>query len=256
MTTTTSAVPSFERSAIISGVSTSITSPNPSWRIGEKQPSPFKDQPFITISPNDVPSSYSLMISAITPRPVAFVSSQSAAGVNNLSPFSYFSAVSHDPPLISIGVCNNRDGSKKDTLVNIEETEEFTVNIISEWMVEAANHTCGAFKPDIDEFEMSGLTPLKSDLVKPFRVEESAFHMECKLHSKTEVFNDKGIHTTTIVLGRIIKFHVAEPILVDKSKWSHGMPVVDTLKMKALGRLGGDTWVRMGDTFDIKRPIV
>jgi flavin reductase (DIM6/NTAB) family NADH-FMN oxidoreductase RutF len=233
MTTATSAVPSFERSAIISSdVSTSMASPNPSWKIGEKQPSPFRDQPFITISPDDVPSSYSLMISAITPRPVAFVSSQSEAGVNNLSPFSYFSAVSHDPPLISIGVCNNRDGSKKDTLVNIEETEEFTVNIISEWMVEAANHTCGAFKPDVDEFEMSGLTPLKSDLVKPFRVEESAFHMECKFHSKTEVFNDKGVHTTTIVLGRVIKFHVAEPILVDKSKWYNGMPVVDTLKMK------------------------
>ena len=121
-------------------------SPQSEWIIGTKQKSPHEGQPFTAIDPNEVGSVYSLMIryavssrvslmcfssrakisftsihcSAVTPRPVAFVSTCSAAGINNLSPFSYFSVVSHDPPIVSIGICANRDGSKKDTLVNIE----------------------------------------------------------------------------------------------------------------------------------------
>ena len=220
----------------------------------------------------------SIHYSAVTPRPVAFVSTCSAAGINNLSPFSYFSVVSHDPPIVSIGICANRDGSKKDTLVNIEvnssnstrncfssklnkivnfyilkETGDFVVNIVSDWMVEAASHTCGAWPPEVDEFQKSGLTPLSSEIVGPPRVEESAFHMECKLFSKTEIFNDKGAHTTTIVLGRVARFHVKEQLL---EKNAAGMPVINTLGLQPCGRLGGDTWALLGDTFDIKRPVV
>jgi hypothetical protein len=130
-----------------------FVSPQSDWVIGTKQLSPYQGKPFTSINPNDVPSVYSLMIrlvmqlmpptrhcrlaisipnsksfascSAITPRPVAFVSTRSSAGVNNLSPFSYFSPVSHDPPIVSIGICANRDGSRKDTLANIEVTIVF-----------------------------------------------------------------------------------------------------------------------------------
>ena len=127
------------------------------------------------------------------------------------------------------------------------------VNIISEWMVEASSHTCGAWPPHVDEFEKSGLTPLASDVVKPPRVEESAFHMECKFYSKNEIFNDKGEHTSTIVLGRVVRFHVAEPLL---EEGAHGVPMLDTLGLKPCGRLGGDRWANLGKTFDIKRPVV
>ena len=134
-----------------------------------------------------------------------------------------------------------------------QDTGEFVVNIISEWMVEAASHSCGAWPPSVDEFEKSGLTPLASELVKPPRVEESAYHMECKIFSKNEIFNDKGAHTSTIVLGRVVRFHVQEPILMEGA---HGVPTTNTLDLKPCGRLGGDRWASLGHTFDIVRPVV
>ena len=127
------------------------------------------------------------------------------------------------------------------------------MNIISEWMVEASSHTCGAWPPSTDEFAKSGLTPLASDLIKPDRVEESAYHMECKLYSKNEIFNDSGVHTSTVVLGRVVRFHISEPILEDGA---HGVLTTNTLELKPCGRLGGDRWAALGHTFDIKRPAV
>ena len=132
-----------------------------------------------------------------------------------MSPYSYFNAVAHDPPTLCIGICKNRDGRNKDTLNNIEETGEFVVNIISDWMVESANHTCGAFPPEVDEMAVVGLTPLPSEVVAPPRVAESAVHMECKLAGKHEVVNDKGDITCTVVFGRVVRFHVLEPLLAD-----------------------------------------
>lgn len=190
-------------------------SPNPSWKPPDKQPHPFGNAVHKSIDPQQLASSYFLTISAVVPRPVAFVSSRSAAGINNLAPFSYFNAVAHDPPTLCIGICKNRDGSNKDTLNNIEETGEFVVNIISDWMVESANHTCGAFPPDVDEMTVVGLTPLPSEVVSPPRVAESAVHMECKLAGKHEVVNDKGAVTCTVVFGRVVRFHVLEPLVED-----------------------------------------
>jgi flavin reductase (DIM6/NTAB) family NADH-FMN oxidoreductase RutF len=90
----------------------------------------------------------------VVPRPIALTSTLSSSGIRNVAPFSYFNIVAHDPPTIVIGICKSPNGNKKDTLVNIEETGEFVVNIISDWMVEAANHTCGTFPPEIDEMEL------------------------------------------------------------------------------------------------------
>ncbi|CAN0362239.1 unnamed protein product, partial [Laminaria digitata] len=117
----------------------------------------------------------------VIPRPVAFVSTQAADGTVNLSPFSYFNTVGHDPPMLAVSICRNHDGGKKDTLVNIEASGEFVVSIISDWFVEAANHTCGSFPPEVDEMELSGLTPAKSTIVSPPRVKESGMNMECKV---------------------------------------------------------------------------
>jgi flavin reductase (DIM6/NTAB) family NADH-FMN oxidoreductase RutF len=190
-------------------------SPNPAWKPLDKQPHPFGNAAHKSIDPQALASSYFLTISAVVPRPVAFVSSRSAAGINNLAPFSYFNAVAHDPPTLCVGICKNRDGSNKDTLNNIEETGEFVVNIISDWMVESANHTCGAFPPNVDEMSVVGLTPLPSEVVAPPRVAESAVNMECKLSGKHEVVNDKGEVTCIVVFGRVVRFHVLEPLVED-----------------------------------------
>jgi len=228
---------------------------NPAWTsrtVPTSSPSPFGNE-FEGIETSDTSRSYyHLLISGVVPRPIAFVSSQSKGGVVNLAPFSYFGAIAHDPPTISIGVCNKRGGVKKDTLRNMEETGEFVVNIISEWMVDSANHCSGEFPFEEDEFILSGLTKLPSDLVAPPRVMESAFHMECKVTALHEIRNKSGEHTATNVIGEVLKFHVAKPLLVTSPR----LKVDFDRGFRPMGRLGGDTWVKQGDTFDLLRPNV
>jgi flavin reductase (DIM6/NTAB) family NADH-FMN oxidoreductase RutF len=197
--------------------------------------------------PEKLPASdiYKLMIGVIVPRPIAFVSTVDAAGVRNLAPFSYFTACGSNPPVVcfSSGV---RLGPNpfKDTLRNIEETGEFVVNIVSEEIAEQMNKTAAEVPPEVDEFALSGLTPLASDLVKPFRVAESKVQMECRLHQIIRVSDKPG--GGILVLGQVVLFHVLDSLL-DGYK-------VDAGKLNAIGRMGGPTYVRTQDRFDLDRP--
>jgi len=155
-----------------------------------------------------------------------------------------------------LGICTTPGGAKKDTIVNIEATGEFVVNIISDWMVEAASHCAGNYPAGVNEMEVTGLTPLASEVVAPCRVAESAVHFECKLLNTQEIFNEKGSHTTTMVLATVARVHVMEPLLKGKGQGRDGGNnySVDFSQYRPLGRLGGDSWVHLGDRFDIKRP--
>eukprot|EP00897_Mesotaenium_endlicherianum_P010226 jgi/Mesen1/9231/ME000595S08644 len=227
--------------------------PHPEWRPGEEQRPPFDMSKTIEIDPglNGPSVLYPLTISTVVPRPIAFISSLSKAGVGNLSPYSYFNAVAHDPPILAIGHCWSK-GRPKDSLQNILETEEFVVSIISEWFVEAANHTCGAYGSDVDEMELARLTPLPSLKVKAPRIGESAINMECKLRHSYDVKNSKGEVTTTVVLGEVVMFHIAEHV-ASRSPNS-GKVIVDPTKLKAMSRLGGNTYGHVTSLFDIPRP--
>src|SRR5271165_3185008 len=125
---------------------------------------------------------YKLMIGMVVPRPIAFVSSLDERGVRNLAPFSYFMACAADPPVVCF-VSSFRKGEAptKDTLRNIVATKEFVVNIVSEEFADKMNLTSAEVPPEVDEFEISGLTPMASELVKPPRVGESHAQMECRL---------------------------------------------------------------------------
>ena len=125
------------------------------------------------------------------------------------------------------------------------------MNIISEWYLETANHTCGAFPPEIDEIEITNLTPIPSIKVKPPRIQESGFHMECTLMNTQDIINDNGQITCTIVTGRVRLFHILEPLLKDNGKLG---PEVDTKLLKPVGRLGGDSYVNLGEITDLPRP--
>ena len=138
--------------------------------IPEVKVSPFADAEHISIDPKSEKSVYSLMISGVTPRPTAFVSTLSAQGEGNLAPFSYFGLVAHDPPTVNVGIGVKSGGVKKDTLVNIEETGEFVINMISEWLIDSATYCAGEFKKGEDEMSITGLTPQPSEVVKPPRV--------------------------------------------------------------------------------------
>jgi flavin reductase (DIM6/NTAB) family NADH-FMN oxidoreductase RutF len=161
--------------------------------------------------------------------------------------------VAHDPPTICIGIVTNRDGSKKDTLSNIDETGEFVVNIISEWMVESANYTSCNYPPEINEMEMVGLTPIPSEIVKPPRVKESGFHMECQLTHRHEVVNDNGIVTSTVVFGRVVRFHILEPLL---GRGPKDLPLVSLSNYRPVAKLGGNFYTTLGGIFELARPTI
>lgn len=194
------------------------------------------------IAYNDI---YKVMIGTIVPRPIAFVSTVDTAGVRNLAPFSYFTACGSNPPVVCF--CTSvRSGPRpyKDTLYNIEATGEFVVNIVSEEFAEQMNKTSAEVSPEVDEFVLSGLTSLASDLIKPPRVAESKVQMECRLHQIVRVSDKPG--GGIMVLGEVLRFHVLESLL-DGYK-------VDPDKLKAIGRMGGPTYVRTMDRFDMERP--
>lgn len=194
---------------------------------------------------HDYKNIYKLMIGLIVPRPIAFVSSASPDGVLNLAPFSFFTGISANPPVICFcPMVRASDGLTKDTLRNIESTREFVVNIVSEDFVEPMNVCSTEFPPEVNEFEKSGLTPIPSDLVKPPRVKESRVNLECKLVQIVTV-SSKPLGGS-IVLGEVLRFHVDDR-LIDDFK-------IDPDKLQPVGRMGGPTYTRTTDRFDLIRP--
>jgi flavin reductase (DIM6/NTAB) family NADH-FMN oxidoreductase RutF len=192
--------------------------------------------------PRDV---YKLMIGSILPRPIAFVSSLSASGIRNLAPFSFFTAISANPPVICFApMVRPSDGSKKDTLRNVQETREFVVNIVSEDFAQQMNLCSAEFPPEVDEFEQSGLTPAPSEVVRPPRVAESKVQYECRLVQVVEV-SSKPLGGS-LVLGEAVRIHIADEVL-DGFR-------IDPDKLRAIGRMGGPTYVRTTDRFDLERP--
>ncbi|HEY6446485.1 MAG TPA: flavin reductase family protein [Acidobacteriaceae bacterium] len=188
---------------------------------------------------------YKLMIGVIVPRPIAFVSSLDEHGVRNLAPFSYFTGCSTNPPVVCF-VAAVRPGPRpqKDTLHNVVATQEFVVNIVSEEFADRMNATSAEVPPDVDEFALAGLTPLPSELVRPPRVAESHVHMECRLRQVIAISDRPG--GGNLILGDVVRFHI-DPAIVDNFK-------VDPDKLGAIGRMGGPTYVRTRDRFDMQRP--
>jgi flavin reductase (DIM6/NTAB) family NADH-FMN oxidoreductase RutF len=193
---------------------------------------------------------YKLMIGAIVPRPIAFVSSLDGRGLRNLAPFSFFNGVSAAPPVVLFCAAVRREdperglGPHKDTLLNVIDTREFVINVVTESIAEKMNLTSAQVPPDVDEFELSGLTPLPSELVKPPRVAESPVQMECRLRQIVEI--SEKLHGSTIVLGDVLRFHVREDVVENFR--------IDADKLAAIGRMGGPTYVRTRDRFDLERP--
>ena len=191
---------------------------------------------------NDI---YKLMIGMVVPRPIAFVSSLDANGVRNLAPFSYFTVCSSRPPVVCFTTAvRSAPRPYKDTLRNVEATGEFVVNIVSEEFAEKMNLTSAEVPADVDEFVLSGLTPLPSDLVKPPRVAESKVHMECRLRQIVRVSDQPG--GGILILGEVLRFHILESLL-DGYK-------IDPDKLNAIGRMGGPTYTRTRDRFTMERP--
>lgn len=210
--------------------------PHLDWKAPMNQPSPYPDD-MLSVDPKELPSIYKFMISAIVPRPIGFVSTVDLLGNVNLAPFSFFNMVSFDPPLLILSpTISGRSKKKKDTLNNMEATKECVVNIISDWFVESSNYCSGEFPPEVDEFTVSGLTKVKSLLVKPPRVQESAVQLECVVNHFHEVKTSSGKHSTTVAFAEVVKIHVNRAVYDAKTG------TVDPTKLRPISRLGGITY--------------
>ena len=154
------------------------------------------------------------MSRAIAPRPIAWVSTISRARKLNLAPYSFFNGVSSKPPAVLIVCGRQDDGSKKHTLLNIEDTGQFVVNFVPEALAERMNVTATEYPHGISEFEQAGLTPVGSERVLPPRLAESPINLECELHDVMQVGGDE-VGSGTIIVGRIVLVHVDDSVLTE-----------------------------------------
>lgn len=189
---------------------------------------------------------YKLLVGAIVPRPIAFVSTLSAAGARNLAAFSFFNGVCPKPFIVSFAPMRRGDGRKKDTLVNIEETGEFVINIVSEEIAKQMNATSPTpdFDSDIDEWVVSGLTPVQSVKVTPSRVLESSIQLECRLVQVLE-FGEAQAGAGSLVLGEVVRMHLRDDV------YQNGRINPDVLR--PIARMAGSEYARVSDRFQMQR---
>lgn len=193
---------------------------------------------------------YKLMIGAIVPRPIAFVSTMSTAGVSNLAPFSFFNGVGSNPMTLLFCPANRPDGSEKDTLRNCKPadeggTGEFVVNVAVEGYARAVAAAAEELPGDESEFELTGLSTVRSSVVRPPRVAESPVAFECQT---TEVVRTNPGRPAggNVVLGRVVHVYVRDDLVNDRMH-------VDSEKLRAIGRMGGQDYVSTRDRFDLPR---
>ena len=184
---------------------------------------------------------YRLMTGFVVPRPIALVSTLSASNVPNLAPFSFFNVLSMEPPTIGISVGLRGGHARKDTLINVEATSEFVVNVVSMGIAEQANTASLDWTPDVDEFDASRLTPIYENLiVKAPRVAESPVHLECRLTRLID-FGDY-----TFVVGEVVAFHYRNDVCDDRLYIDHD-------RLAAVGRLAGFNYCSTADRFALQR---
>ena len=185
---------------------------------------------------------YATMIRAITPRPIAWVSTISPKGITNLAPFSYFSGTGSIPPSLMFSVVNRADGARKDTIRNIETSKQFVINIVPFRIAEAMFKTAGEFDYEESEFDAANLTIKPSQRVAPPGVAESPIQIECELIQIVNV--GEGPSAANVVIGKILLFDIDESVLNADAK-------IDPEKVDAIGRMGGRTYCRTSERFDI-----
>lgn len=187
---------------------------------------------------------YKLMSAAITPRPIAWLTTVSPEGVRNAAPYSFFNMMGSAPPLVAVGLMRRPDGSYKDSARNILETREFVVNLVSESDAAAMNFTCIDAPPEFDELDAADIETTPSVAIAPPRISSAPVAMECRL------FNSIDAGLTTVALGEVVQFHIRDG-LVDPDRLH-----VDTLALQLVARMHGDGWyTRCTDLFQLRRPV-
>ncbi|WMI67096.1 flavin reductase family protein [Aestuariibaculum sp. YM273] len=204
----------------------------------------------LSIDPKDIKTSllHGYLLSAVAPRPIAFASTIDADGRANLSPFSFFNVFGSNPPILVFSPSRRvRDNTIKHTLKNVEATREVVINAVNYDMVQQMSLSSSDFPEGVNEFEKSGLTMLKSDIVKPFRVAESPVQMECKVNDIIALGTEGG--AGNLIICEVVKFHIDEDVLDENGK-------VIQEKLDLVARAGGSYYTRANKGFfEIPKPL-
>jgi len=198
----------------------------------------------LNVDPDDLSrrDAYQLMIGAITPRPIAWISTRSMGGGLNLAPFSFFNGVTSDPMIISVAI-GTRRGEHKDTFTNIVDMEEFVVNVVEERHANAMVATSADYPPEVSEFEAVGIETEPSETVRVPRVKGAPIALECHFERLLTV----GHGPTHLILGRVLNVHVRDDLLDADGR-------IDPSRFTAVGRLGQQLYCAVREAIEIERP--
>ena len=199
----------------------------------------------IDVARTPVVEVYQALVGIVTPRPIAWVTTVDRAGRVNLAPFSFFNAFGANPPVVVFSPTNRRDGSKKDTLLNVEATGEFVVHAAVASLAEKINATSKELPPGESEVEYASLHTTQSVKVRPPRLVEAPVAMECKVRQVIPI--GSGAIAANLVIGEVVIMHVDDAVLDANGR-------VDPRKLKTVARLGQDYWCHTSDLFEQKRP--
>lgn len=187
---------------------------------------------------------YKFLIGSIIPRPIAVISTRNIDGSNNLAPFSFFTAVSASPMIIAFSpMIRSSDGEFKDTVKNILREREFVVNFCTESNYEKVNLASMEIPFGEDEFKLTGLTPIPSNLVKAARMKESPIHFECSFRDMLCYGKTPG--SGSIITGEVKLVHIDESLIKDGK--------ISTDLLKAVGRGSGNDWFKTDSRFQLER---
>lgn len=192
----------------------------------------------LSFNPKDIPTKdlHQYLLGSVAPRPIAFASTIDKEGNPNIAPYSFFNAFSSNPPILVFS--SNRkvaDNTTKDTLHNVKETGEVVINVVNYAIVRQMAVTSISFPTDVSEFEKSGLTPIPSDEVKPFRIKESPVQMECKVRDIITLGDQGG--AGHLILCDVVRMHISEEVIDDRNR-------IDPHKIDLMGRMGRAYYVR------------
>lgn len=192
---------------------------------------------------------HAALLGGIGPRPIAMASTVDKNGKPNLSPFSFFNIFSANPPILIISPARRvRDNTIKHTLENVYENPEMVVNIVNHSIVEQTSLSSTEYGKGVDEFKKSGLTPLPSNTVKPFRVKESPMQIECKVIDIKELGTEGG--AGNLIFCEVTQIHINDEVLDENG-------LIDPFKIDLVGRMGGNWYCRANDDalFEVEKPL-
>jgi flavin reductase (DIM6/NTAB) family NADH-FMN oxidoreductase RutF len=185
--------------------------------------------------------------SCVVPRPIGWISTVSVEGVDNLAPYSQFQNLGFDPAYVMLSANEGERGKRKDTVVNIEETGEFVYNMATYELRDAVNRSASDVPPEVDEFELAGVTKAPSIRVKPCRVAESPVQFECRYYQTLRLPGSNGLGAADVIIGRVVLVHIKDEVVRPDGR-------LDILKIRPLARLGYYDYTTVDSTFEMVIP--